>query len=133
MVEETLDRAVIIDLGIATTDPTAKQVQNRRYGYPGETADDLVSLGQLMYFLAVCRHIFYYTNSGNRNFKKEADGINDCKVRVYTRRSPALLDQYLEKVDANIPNTSTQEVIKALLNPNHSYLAIGEMFRRHAL
>ncbi len=58
-----IDRAVIIDLGIATTDKHSIQTNNRRYGSGTNTPNDLTSLGQIMYKMATGKHLFARSKS----------------------------------------------------------------------
>ncbi len=77
MVDETKDRAVIIDLGIATTDPLAPPKNNRRYGGP----NDLVSLGQIMYKMATGKHLFAKSKSMEKTVY--AEQLKDHRDWVY--------------------------------------------------
>ncbi|MFH1064315.1 MAG: hypothetical protein V1729_04505 [Candidatus Woesearchaeota archaeon] len=103
MIDETNDRAIIIDLGIATTDPYAPPKDNRRYGGP----NDLTSLGQVMYKMATGDHLFAKSKSMER--ASQADRLKDHRDWVYEKDSR--LRFYLTKVYKNIEDGNLCDAI----------------------
>jgi hypothetical protein len=132
MIDYEKDRAVIIDLGMATTDkkenPEEYQWYNRRYGGP----NDLVSLGQVIYYMATGKHIFAKSKSMTRTFSDISDEINDYRTKVYADESGELLKKHLKQVDDNIEDGRIRELIKACLTAkSYHYKKMHRMFQRY--
>ncbi len=100
MIDEEKDRAVIIDLGIATTDKDALAEDNRRFGSPsGRRANDLTSLGQVVYKMAAGEHIFAESKSMERT--TYADKLRDHRDWIYERPEERL-PPYLRRVEETV-------------------------------
>lgn len=147
MIDEETDRAVIIDLGIATTDKHYMQriykicqetgvfpTKNRRFGGP----NDLVSLGQIMYLMATGEHLFFNPETGegsesiSRTFSSVADMINDYRTKVYLDESGELLDRHLKQVDENVKDSDLAFLIKECLTAkNYDYGLMKRVFERY--
>jgi serine/threonine-protein kinase len=124
MIDEVKDRAVIIDLGIATDDPEDGPIKNRRYG--GE--NDLQSLGQIAYKMATGRHIFNPTTDKSTRFLSEQ--VKAMREKAYA--DPATLEKRLKMVEQNVPDERLSRVIKICLTAKGErgeYLALKEMLR----
>jgi hypothetical protein len=96
MLDRKNDRAVIIDLGIATTNKYAEEQDNCRFGGP----NDLVSLGQVMYFMSTQQHLF--TESDSMHVTRIKQDLKDERDIVYADETGKLLVPYLEKVEQNV-------------------------------
>ena len=107
MVDEEKERAIIIDLGIATTDPLDPPKDNRRYGGP----NDLVSLGQVMYKMATGEHIFAESESMERTIY--ADELKDHRDWIYG--GDERLDPYLRIVNETVTDDKVADLIKLCL------------------
>ncbi len=108
MIDEENDRAVIIDLGIATTDRDALAKDNRRFGSPtGRAANDLNSLGQIMYKMATGEHIFTESKSMERT--TYADQVRDHRDWIY--EDPERLVPYLETVERRVEDHTLRDII----------------------
>jgi len=80
LIEEEKNRAVIIDLGYATKDPEEVYNGNRAYG----GNNDLVSLGQLMYRMAVGRNLF--KDEGFTCCSKVKERIRINRANIYSSK-----------------------------------------------
>ena len=78
MIDYENDKAVIIDLGIATTKKGAQPLDNRRYG----GVNDLVSLGQIIYKMYTGEHLFAESESMETTIY--AQELNDHRDWIYT-------------------------------------------------
>ena len=107
MIDEENDRAVIIDLGIATTNPLAPPKDNRRYGGP----NDLISLGQVVYKMATGEHIFAESESMERTVY--ADQLKDHRDWIY--EDDERLEPYLRKVEEIVEDEKIAGIIKLCL------------------
>ena len=113
MIDEEKDRAVIIDLGIATTDKNALAEDNRRFGSPsGRRANDLTSLGQVVYKMATGEHIFAESKSMERT--TYADKLSDQRDWIYERPEERLL-LYLRRVEEIVKDRGLCELVKFCL------------------
>ena len=123
MIDKEEDRAVIIDLGSSTDNPNESPVDNRRYG--GE--NDLVSLGQIMYKMAIGRHIFNTSVDTSTSFipgkiKKERE-------KIYADKS--LLEKRLEQAKTGIKDPQIAKIIEVCLKANaipEDYHRISQLF-----
>ena len=123
IIDEENDRAVICDLGIATTDKHALAKDNRRYG----GKNDLISLGQVMYKMATGNHLFAESPEMERTIY--AEKIRDYREKVYSE--PALLEKHLERVDKTVENEEVRTLIKSCLTAkNYDYGKMQKMFAR---
>jgi len=107
MIDEVQDRAVIIDLGIATDDPGDGPKDNRRYG--GE--NDLHSLGQIMYKMATGEHLF--NPSINMSTHLIPEEIKEERERSYADQ--ATLQKRLKEVEVTIQDNNLASLIKFCL------------------
>jgi len=95
MVDEENDRAVIIDLGAATTNPNEVHEQNRLYG----GNNDLISLGLLMYKMATGHNLFH-DESGHSYRPEIKDSIKTEREKTY--EDPELKQAMLNKVENDV-------------------------------
>ncbi len=125
MIDDENDKSIIIDLGSSTTDLNAPSVCNRRYG-SYVRANDLVSLGQVIYKMTTGNHIF--ANDPSMEYSVYADNLKHYRDNVYAQSDMVLLSEHLAQVDRTT-NTDIGSVIKACLTaePNDHY-KILEMF-----
>ncbi len=134
IIDEEKDRAVIIDLGKATTDKNALQIDNSRFGAPkikGFLANDLISLGQVIYYMATGEHIFAESESQTRTFSDLLEEINDYRNKVYADKSGELLKKHLKEIDETIEDKKVRYFIKACLTSKHyDYTKIKRMFKK---
>lgn len=138
MIDEEKDRAVIIDLGIATKDKYGLSRDNKRFGSAkGDIflANDLTSLGQLIYYMATGEHIFTQSESMTRTFSDIKDEINDYRTEIYSDSAGILLEKHLQQVDENISDITLSKLIKSTLkskNQNHKEIKhiIGEYHKK---
>ncbi|MFH1064314.1 MAG: hypothetical protein V1729_04500 [Candidatus Woesearchaeota archaeon] len=125
MIDEEMDKAVIIDLGIASTEKQPKPKHNRRYGGP----NDLVSLGQVMYKMATGDHLFAKSKSMER--ASRADRLKDHRDWVYEKDKR--IDRYCRKVRADISDPQISEAITFCLKADvtdEDYTQLREMLER---
>ena len=106
LVEEETGRTVIIDLGLATDQPNAPKLGNRRYG--GE--NDIQSLGQIVYKMATGRNLFNDTEESTAAIPSE---VQECREEAY--RDQSLLEEKLGEVEGNVRNPQVQEIIRTCL------------------
>ncbi len=124
IIEEQRDEAIIIDLGIATNDPQADPLHNRRYG--GE--NDLQSLGQIMYKMATGHHLF------NTTIDKSTHRIplKIKKERERSYQSPLSIEQRLHQIEENISDGTIKEIIKMCIlarGDKEDYRQIEQKFK----
>jgi serine/threonine protein kinase len=121
MIDKESGRAVIIDFGIASVDRHAKPKDNRRYGSSSKTyANDLISLGQIMYKMATGSHIF--AKSRSMETSMHADYIKDEREMAYSGKSGGLLPSYIQKIETNVTNDALRHlIISCLESKNHFY------------
>jgi len=113
MIDEEKDRAVIIDLGLATTNKDALAEDNRRFGSPsGRRANDLTSLGQVVYKMATGEHIFAESKSMERT--TYADKLRDQRDWIYERPEERL-QPYLRKVEETVKDRDLCEIVNFCL------------------
>lgn len=134
MIDEEKDRAVIIDLGIATTDKNALPQGNTRFGAPDcdkdFLANDLISLGQMAYDMYVGKHLFAESESMTRTFSDIKEEIRDYRNRVYTCQADKTLVDYLRKVDQTVADPRVANLVKAcLVADNNDHDIIRSMLR----
>jgi hypothetical protein len=123
MIDQENDRAVIIDLGIATTERYAEPQDNCRFGGP----NDLVSLGQVMYFMSTQKHLF--TESDSMHVTRIKQDLKDERDFVYADPTGERLKPYLEKVTQDVIGLA--DVIHACLQAkgtDEDYQKLGGMF-----
>jgi len=95
MIDEENDRAVIIDLGAATTNPNEVHEQNRLYG----GNNDLISLGLLMYKMATGHNLF--SDESGHSYREEIkDNIKTEREKTY--EDPTLKKAMINKVRTDI-------------------------------
>jgi len=125
MIDQENDRALIIDLGVATKDRHAQNTYNRRYG----GANDLVSLGQVMYKMATGDHIFAQSKSMEETV--HAQKIRDYRDKVYSDKTGKLLEMHLKQVDKTVQDEQLRTLIKACLTAkNYHYRRIYRLFKK---
>jgi len=126
LIDEENDRAVIIDLGIATTDRHAHPKDNRRYGGP----NDLVSLGQVMYKMATGEHIFAESKSMETTIY--ARKLKDHREWIYEKPEERL-QPYLQKIDEKVKDERVATAIKTLLQAKrHEYKKMHKILEAYA-
>lgn len=124
MIDEIEDRAVIVDLGIATDDPEESPKDCRRYG--GE--NDLVSLGQIMYKMIIGKHLFHPDNI------QQSTSLIPEETKVERERimaDPATLEARLKEAQENVQDPTVYEIISACLHAKateEDYRKIKELF-----
>lgn len=113
MIDEEKDRAVIIDLGIATSIKDASARGNRRFGSPsGKKANDLISLGQVVYKMAAGEHIF--AESKSMEMTTYADKLRDHRDWIYERPEERL-PPYLRRVEETVKDSGLCGIVKFCL------------------
>lgn len=129
LIDEENDKAVICDLGIATTYRHALSKDNRRFGsISGKEANDLVSLGQVMYKMATGNHLFAESKSMEKTIY--AEKIRDYRDEVYD--NPELLKKHLNKVDETVKDEKIKNIIKSCLtSKNYDYGKMQKMFKSY--
>lgn len=128
MLREEDDQAVILDLGIATKDKDALPKDNKRFGGP----NDLVSLGQVIYFMAAGKHLF--TDSDSMNVTKIKRSIADEREQVYADTSGKLLREYLLKVRTEIAEgriKSLAEICLTAKGTDEDYKTLEARFKEY--
>jgi serine/threonine protein kinase len=127
MIDDVGDRAVIIDFGLATEDRFAFSLNNRRYGSSSDKlANDLVSLGQVMYKMVTGNHLF--ADSKSMELSVYADDLRDSRDEIYA--DPDKLRFYLDKVDDDIEDEKIRILIKeCLTSKNYDYKKIYRKFK----
>jgi serine/threonine protein kinase len=135
MIDFERDRAIIIDLEIATTNKYALSKDNRRFGFTkGKVANDLVSLGQIMYYMATGKHLFNKSESMTKTFSDVAEEINDYRTKVYSDETGELLKTHLKQVDNDIRDDTLRKLTKACLTSEHyQYNKINKMFKEYLI
>lgn len=124
MIDEENNKAIIIDLGIATTDRHALPKDNRRYG----GSNDLTSLGQVMYKMATGNHLFAKSKSMEETMN--ADQLSDHRNWIY--EDSKRVRYYLHKVDKNIQNKKLATIIKTCLTAKrYEYKNMQNMFQEY--
>ncbi len=127
MIDECVDQAKIIDLGIATDNAKEKRVErkNRRYG--GE--NDLQSLGQILYKMVTGKHPFNTTI--DRSTCSIPEEVRKERERAYATNET--LHRRLKQLERNISNKTLAAVITHCLEAKGSeedYQCIGELLSR---
>lgn len=137
MVDEDKDIAIIIDLGIASDDPNAMPMDNRRYG-----GSDLMGLGQLLYKMATGNNLFNeYTlpsiEVANEIKKLRKDFCYDPKKRVeccnrvtQDIESLHVRSAILTCLHAGVEIGEKQNVTPEQIRDN-AYSKVKEMFKRY--
>ena len=108
MIDEDEDKAVIIDLGAATTNPEKRHPLNRSYG----GNNDLVSLGQLIYKMYTGHNLFN-EGFGYSGADETKDEIKKEREAAYD--NPEILKKYLNKVRRDVKG-ELGETIATILN-----------------
>jgi len=130
LVESGTNRLVLIDFGFATEKPLASSKLNRRYGAKIDSANDLVSVGQIMYKMATGEHLFADSKSMERTTC--ADALRDYRDIVLNDFD--LTSLYLQKVDDNVQDERVKTLIKSCIfsqPEDHSLIyAMFESYRR---
>ena len=129
MIDKEKDRAVIIDLGIATTDKNALAEDNRRFGSPSSRrANDLTSLGQVVYKMATGEHIFAESKSMERT--TYADKLRDQRDWIYEDPKERL-KPHLHTVSKRIESVTIRNIINFCLTAqgtDEEYQQLEQMF-----
>ena len=121
------DEAVIIDLGIATYKKDALQKDNRRYGAPKQ-ANDLVSLGQIIYKMYTRTHLF--AKSRSMEYSIYAENIRDNRDEIYA--DPKKLKQYLDRVKKRVRNKKIRTLIlDCLTAKDDDYEKLHKKFQKY--
>ena len=103
--DDEFKKAYVIDLGIASDDPDAVPMHNRRYG-----GSDLLSFGQLVYMMKTGHNLF---NEFGKQSLEAADGI--AKLRQRFCDDAGFRVQYLHKVDRDVSDAFLAKCIEACL------------------
>ncbi len=109
LIDEKKDRAVVIDLGVATTDSSEIHSLNRSYG----GNNDLISVGQLMYKMATGRNLFN-EGPGFTCYSVVKKGVKTKREEVYD--DPELLQEYLCKIREDVADSVLADIIVDLLD-----------------
>lgn len=127
IIDRIRDTAVIIDLGIATTDKNALPKDNRRYG----GWNDLISLGQIVYHMATGKHIFDQSESQSITLSSRAEQIKDYRNKVYTDPTGKLLQKHLTQVEEDVTNEDIKKLIVSCLKAgNNDHKQIFSMVKK---
>lgn len=129
MIDYDKDRAVIIDLGFATSNESdlTRVDGNRRFNGP----NDLSSLGQLIYFMCTGTSVFAESVPKSKNLLDIADEIFKKRSEVYNDNSGVLMDLTKQKVDYKIKNNKLSSIINALLTAGKDdYEMAYQLFER---
>ncbi len=124
IIDYNKDRAVIIDFAFATTNKNAVQIANARFGAPNINdlpANDFISLGQVMYYMATGEHVFLEAKNHSRNFIKEKNQIQEFRNKLYGGLLDCNLDDYLKKVDKKIWNKDVRVLVKMFLKSTNIF------------
>ncbi len=130
MIDDQTDRVLIIDFEFGLETKIYEYIQgNKRF----KGANDLVSLGQMMYFMATGNHIFTESNFMNLSVENNInESINDERTRVYNDHTGESLKQYLAKIDKIIENEKVALLIKECLTAkNYDYGRINKLFQKY--
>jgi|GEM_PF-2102265 len=130
IIEKRSGKAVIIDLGNATKERKTEPLKNRRFGSPEyQIANDLISLGQVLYYASTGKHLFTKSETMGRSLTKKGDRIRDARNQAYTEKGR--LRYYLSKVDRNIEDERVRYLIKTCLTARyHDYSKVKKIFDR---
>lgn len=134
LIEESTDQAIIIDLGIATTDRHAAAVKNRRFGGP----TDILSVGQIVYYMATGIHLFDKSQSMRRTLSSIVDLIVDERTKFLQDKTGNMIRSSFELIDRNVSEQGLSDLIKYCLLPgNVSYKQLrrklGDLFTQGAM
>jgi hypothetical protein len=122
LIDKENDRAIICDLGIATTEKHPKNEDDKKYTRHYGGKNDIISLGQVMYKMATGEHLFEKLNSGLCSGE-----IRENREKAY--KNPIVFNEYMEKLDMTITNYKAKNLIKACLNAkNWDYGKMNKMF-----
>jgi len=128
MIDEENDRAVIIDLGIATTDRSAPVRDNRRYGSSGSQPNDLISLGQIMYAMTTGDRLFATSTSMDETMY--AERIRDERDEAYSQ--PGGMRSYLDRVYETVQDPLIRNLITSCLTSRRGqYKIMQREFEAH--
>ena len=105
IVHEKLNRAIILDLGRATTN--LKEAYNDTCRFGGE--NDHVALGQVIYNLYTKQHIF--TDSTSMSVTKIKTELKDERDLAYQDKNSNLFQSYLQKVKNNVKDKRISDLI----------------------
>ena len=106
--------STIIDLGIAATEKHAPAYKNRRFGATtGRCANDLVSLGQILYYVDVRDHLF--KDSKSMSDSVYALKIRDSRDEILGDRTGKKMKRIFERVEKNVFDTDVKEIVFNLL------------------
>ncbi|MBD3313514.1 protein kinase [Candidatus Woesearchaeota archaeon] len=109
MIDEDIDRAIILDLSAATRKYWDIHRNNRAYG----GNNDLISLGQVMYKMAAGHNLFN-EGHGFTCYSAVKEGIKTTREKVYD--DPELLQSYLNKVREDVKDRNLADLIVYLLD-----------------
>jgi serine/threonine protein kinase len=111
MLDYDKHRAIIIDLGVAGKKKDPTRIYNVRFG--GD--NDLVSLGQMMYYMATGKHIFLNSPVKNIDLSDVVKEIGANRDAAYSDATGKVLEDYFTRVDSDIKDSSLSGIIKACL------------------
>ncbi len=131
IVEEKNRRVVIIDLGNATTNKNAKSIHNYKFGSPTSKANDLIPLGELMYYLCT-GDILFLGGKQAKSKRKEKYEIRDNRKEAYEDKSGRLLQSYINKVNKKVEDKRLRHLIRTLLKEKEDYHKIKQLFDKYA-
>ena len=117
------DRAVIIDLSIATEKEKTRYGKNRRFG----GRNDLHSLGQIIYKMYIGRNLFNIDDT--KSSTKNADKIKN--IRMHYLRSKNTLEDKLIEIKKTINDDSIFNIIKTCLSAkghDENFISLKRIF-----
>lgn len=119
----------IIDFGIASDDPEADAIDNRRMGGADSVKgcfNDVISLGSILYYMVTGHNLFNQTNLSTTRVKTD---IKNQRNKTYEEGD---LEEILCKVNTNIRNSLLRSIIiNCMQIPYHKdYTKLESLFKQ---